>query len=227
MSKRAKGPATGALQPGGSEPRLISKATKKARPAKTAKRGWRPSSFQPRPAKVWMVPRVARRAAGNVMSLARTRARNIPLFCARHDKQDYPVRLKRCIGERDARLELYPNARCHPGVARVERLGSGKQRSGMSVLAETKQGLEHRPLGIERLAPVKALQGCLLQSRGIRASRSWLEWGEPEWREWAHVRGPCENCCLEDPAAQTVRPPKKNGMVRFWTLIRLPVANQL
>ena len=109
------------------------------------------------------------------MSLARTRAR-MSLFCARHDKQDYPARFKRRIGERDARLGLYPNDRCHPGVALVERLGSRKQRSGVTVLAEAKQcHVEQRPLWIERLAPVKALQGCLVQGRGL-FRRSGVGW---------------------------------------------------
>src|ERR1700730_333254 len=38
----------------------------------------------------------------------------------------------------------------------------------MTVLAETKQvHVEQRPLRIERIAPVKALQGCLVQGRGL------------------------------------------------------------
>ena len=100
------------FQPGGSEPRLISKATKKARPPKAVKCGWRPCGVHPAiaagSAKVWMVPRVARRAAGNVMSLARTRAR-MSCFFAPGTTNRLPARLKRRIGERDTRLD----ARCH------------------------------------------------------------------------------------------------------------------
>jgi hypothetical protein len=149
MWKRAKGTATAALQPGDSEPRhiidseprLIRKATGKARSAKKAKRGWRPSSpFQPavaaRSAKMWMVPRVARLAAGSAM--ASTRAR-MSRFFAPDTINRIRTRLKRRIGERDARLGHYPKYRCHPGVALVERLGSRKQRSGVTVLAEAEQ----------------------------------------------------------------------------------------
>src|SRR5208283_1870228 len=74
----------------------------------------------------------------------------------------------RRIGQRNARLWLCPNDRCHPGVALVERFGSWKQRSSVTVLAEAKQcHVEEGPLRIEYLASIKVLQGFLVQCGGF------------------------------------------------------------
>jgi len=100
------------FQPGGSEPRVISKATKKARPAKTAKCGWRPCGVHPAIAawseKVWMF-RASRGGRRGTSCRWRERARECPAFLRPAQQTDYPARLKRRIGERDTRLD----ARCH------------------------------------------------------------------------------------------------------------------
>ena len=171
MSKRAKRTPTAALQPGGSEPRLKAKHQKKQGPQRRRNAVGAPCrTFQPavpRGRRKYELFRALRGGRRGASCRWRERAREFPAFFARHDKQDYPARLKRRKSERDARLGLNPNDRCHPGVTLVERLGSRKQRSGVTVLAETKQGhVEQRTLWIERLAPIKALQGCLVQGSG-------------------------------------------------------------